>query len=205
MNLTRPLLISAVALAALAGSALFSDPAMAEGTATISPRTGLSQQSWQELYGAVDEASETFDGARAESSGADPRIVEDFAAGWSASGNRSVNVAVDQQRVEEIRALLPKARTCTGKNSSDYTGLQLNLYLNSCNSAKILGLVSGGAGIATIAAVVTSATGVGGVVAGTIAGTLAIMSGALTTCTANGRGMVAHNIPPTAALWCNNQ
>jgi len=47
--------------------------------------------------------------------------------------------------------------------ASDCKGLQLNLSLNSCNSAKILGLVSGGAGIAT------------------------------------------HNIPPTAALWCNNQ
>ncbi|WP_121368111.1 hypothetical protein [Frondihabitans australicus] len=132
-------------------------------------------------------------------------MVDDFATGWSAAGREVTNATVDTVTVSMALAAEPRVRACVGKNSYDYTGLQLNAYMNSCNSAKFLGLITSGAGLATIAAVVTAATGVGAVVAGTIAGAMTVASGAVTTCTARGRGMVAHNIPPTVAVWCNNQ
>lgn len=68
-----------------------------------------------------------------------------------------------------------------------------------------IGMVSSAAGVGVIAAAVTSWTGVGGLAAGTIAGTFAVSAGLIQTCSANGRGMAAHMIPPTAVMWCNNQ
>lgn len=138
----------------------------------------------------------------ATSAGVAPELVNDFATGWAVAGG-SVSDATLDGRILAAAAAAPRA--CAGRNSLDYTGIQLNAYLNSCNSARLLGMVNQGAGVAVIAAAVTGWTGVRGVTAGAIAGVFAISGGLITTCSARGRGMAAHMIPPTAVMWRNNQ
>lgn len=96
-------------------------------------------------------------------------------------------------------------RACAGKNRWDYTGLQLNVSLNSCNTNRLLGAIASGAGAATVVGIITAATGIGGAAAGIIAGGLAIAGGILTSCAAKGRGVAIHNIAPGPVVWCNGQ
>lgn len=162
----------------------------------------VPEATWTALDDAISKTG-VFDGAAAASAGASSELINDFATGWAATGGTVTHASVDESMLNVAEAATPRA--CVGRNSLDYTGIQLNAYLNSCNSSRVLGMVNQGAGVGVIAAAVTSWTGVGGVAAGAIAGALAISSGLITTCTAKGRGMAAHMIPPTAVMWCNNQ
>jgi hypothetical protein len=194
-------------LTGLLATMLFAAPANA---ATLEPRStpptpAISESEWATLDSSIDVRSHVFDGASAARNGVDAAIVNDFATGWVAAGNTAIHATVDQSKVESFGLTTLNVQGCAGKNRVDYTGLQLNMYLNSCNSSKIVGMVTAGAGVASIAAVITSWTGAGGAIAGVLAGVVAISAGVLTTCSAKGRGIAGHMIPPTSIMWCNNQ
>lgn len=191
-----------LAATVLVGTALIASPAAASPSGADSAPGGVPGTTWAALDDAIGMDG-VFDGAQARAGGAAAWMVDDFATGWAATGNPVRAASVDRVLVEAVESA--SARACVGRNRLDYTGLQLNAYLNSCNSAKLLGMVSSAAGVGVIAAAVTSWTGVGGLAAGTIAGTFAVSAGLIQTCSANGRGMAAHMIPPTAVMWCNNQ
>ncbi|WP_144760968.1 hypothetical protein [Curtobacterium sp. 9128] len=193
---TRAVLVIGAVTSVLAAS-LVASPAVAADQAP----SAVSDSSWSALDRAIDGS--TFDGRTALEAGVDPALVEDFATGWAITGKPTENVDVDVDLVRELGQI--SARACSGKNRLDYTGIQLNAYLDSCNSSKLLGMVQQAAGVGVIAAAITSWTGVGGLAAGTIAGALAISAGVLQVCSSNGRGIAAHMIPPTAVMWCNNQ
>lgn len=192
------LVLSAAASTVLLTSLFIAAPA----SASPSPAE-IPDSSWIALDAAI--AGTVFDGAKASAAGVPAALVSEFATGWRVAGNATANVVVDERLMQELETDTATARACAGRNSLDYTGLQLNAYLNSCNSAKLLGMVTSAAGVGVVAAAVTSWTGVGGVAAGAIAGAFTVSAGIIQVCSANGRGIAAHMIPPTAAMWCNNQ
>ncbi|KTR03620.1 hypothetical protein [Curtobacterium luteum] len=146
-----------------------------------------------------------FDGAAARAAGADASDIDDFATGWVIAGGRVENATVDEALVKKVQLSADVARACSGRNRWDYTGIQLNIYLNSCNTTRLLGAIGAGAGGATLVGIVTAATGLGAAAADALAGGLAIAGGVLTSCSAKGRGVAIHNIPPGPVVWCNGQ
>ncbi|MEK6311027.1 MAG: hypothetical protein V4737_06250 [Curtobacterium sp.] len=157
------------------------------------------------LEAGISTVDRLFDGAAARAAGADASTVDDFATGWVIAGGRVENVTVNDTLVEAVLDSGDVARACSGRNRWDYTGIQLNIYLNSCNTTRLLGAIGAGAGGATLVGIVTAATGLGAAAAGAIAGGLAIAGGVLTSCSAKGRGVAIHNIPPGPIVWCNGQ
>lgn len=155
------------------------------------------------LLAGVDERSHTFDGRNARSAGAAEVDIVDFAAGYLAAGGRTQGVRVPAAEVDQLRAAVGELR-CSGRNSADVTGLQANLYLNSCNANKIVSVLAGGAGLAAIAGFITGATGIGAAAAGIAAGVLTIGSAAIAYCNAKGRGIGFH-VLPVGAPWCASQ
>lgn len=75
------------------------------------------------------------------------------------------------------------------------------LWLDNLNSYRLSALLAGGAGIAAVAAFITSVTGVGGVVAGGLAAGLTLASGASLVCNWNMRGINLH-LPTVGGAWC---
>jgi len=200
---TRMALVAGV-ISALCGSVLVASPATAAPASESSTST-LSSETFVTLQSAIDVKTGTFDGAEAAAAGVPAPIVDDFATGWAAGGNPVTGASVNVDELAAVRAATPEIRACSGRNRWDYTGIQLNVYINSCNSDTLIGLLTTGTGIATIAAALTAITGLGVVAAGAVAGVLGAVTGVLTTCAARGRGIVIHNIPPGPVVWCNGQ
>lgn len=194
---------AAVTAATVVAGLITAAPASADTTVESRAST-VSDRTWAALDDGIGTDG-VFDGDGPRRAGVSEELINDFATGWSSAGRSVSGAAVDTALVERARTAQASVRTCVGKNRLDYTGIQINLYLNSCKAASVLGLVNSGAGIAVIAAAVTAATGVGALAAGVIAGVLGVSAGVLTSCTARGRGIAAHNIPPSAVMWCNNQ
>lgn len=197
---TRPTNRSILGLAAvcvLGAAVLPAAPASASSAGPASAPHGLEA--------GISTVDRLFDGAAARAAGADASTVDDFATGWVIAGGRVENVTVNDTLVEAVLDSGDVARACSGRNRWDYTGIQLNIYLNSCNTTRLLGAIGAGAGGATLVGIVTAATGLGAAAAGAIAGGLAIAGGVLTSCSAKGRGVAIHNIPPGPIVWCNGQ
>ncbi|WP_420368654.1 hypothetical protein [Curtobacterium sp. L1-20] len=199
--------LAAVATSALCASLLVASPATAapDTTTLEAARGSLSAETSERLEAAIDRRTDTFDGAAARKSGVPSSITDDFATGWVAAGKSATNAVVDSDELAAARRVVPDVRACAGRNRWDYTGIQLNVYLNSCNTTRVIGLINTGSGVATLAAAITAFTGLGVAIAGALAGVLGIAGGVLTTCSARGRGIVIHNIPPGPVVWCNGQ
>lgn len=202
----RPVGIATIAIAvtALFTTTLGAAPADAMPAGTPAPSSALPPQVTTALEAAID-ATGTFDGRRAISAGVTPSTADDFATGWAAAGKPTRDATIDQVAIAEVRDALPSLRACSGKNRWDYTGIQLNVYLDSCNTTRVAGILGTAGGVTAAAAAITAVTGIGLAVAGTFAGLLAIAGGIVTICSARGKGVVIHNIPPGPAVWCNGQ
>lgn len=164
-----------------------------------------SSADWSALDAAIDRSAGRFDGTIARAAGVDDDVVDEFATGWVASGGTALDADVDDNVVQALSSAANSIQACAGKNSTDHTGPQYNYYLNSCNTAKVLGMIAVGAGVAAIAAAITSMTGAGAAVAGIVAGALTVAGGVVAVCSSNGRGIVAHILQFTNVVWCNNQ
>ncbi len=183
--------------------------ALVASVASVSPaHAAPSDPSAASLGAALSSAigsDGVFDGDRARAIGVSTEAVDAFATGRSLVGLASRHAAVDRQLVDEVERSTAVVRACAGKNRWDHTGIQLNVYLNSCNTTRLLGVLGASAGVATAIGIITAATGLGGAAAGIIAAGLAVAGGVLTACSSRGRGTVIHNIPPGSVVWCNNQ
>ena len=199
MSRSRRLLVGIATTFAIAVSAAVASPAQAATEDQLDPETTDALQT------GITPGSRTFDGAIARAAGASPENIEAFATGWVIAGGTAQHAPVDREMLQAVAAQSAVIRACAGKNRWDYTGLQLNVYLNSCNTTRLLGAIASGAGAATVVGIITAATGIGGAAAGVIAGGLAIAGGILTSCAAKGRGVAIHNIAPGPVVWCNGQ
>jgi hypothetical protein len=200
MSFGTPRRVSLIATA-VAASMLIGSQAVPASAAPAPTPASNSDQTWAALEQAI-QPSDVFDGASAERDGVPTEVIDSFASGWAIGGRAVVNATIDQQEVADARRAL---RACVGKNRWDYTGLQVNVYANSCVTTQAIGMLTAGGGVAGAAAAIAAATGVGIPIAGGIAAGMAIALGTMTVCSAKGRGMVLHMIPPTPAVWCNAQ
>lgn len=179
----------------------FTTPASATASSTSSSEIPPQIADGLEQLAAYEDSGE-FDFAAAKSDpDIDMEILQEFSVGYEAGGG-SLNISDEDRQAamaqsgletEDITALA----SCNGTNGHTAG----TLLLDSCNADVVSGLLTAGAGIATIAAAITAATGVGAVVAGTIAGILAVYSGLTTICNAwdNGIYIFYSNTPP--ACW----
>lgn len=199
--------LAAVLTTALCASLLVASPATASPPTTgkETATASLSTETSEALEAAIDRRSGTFDGSTAREAGVPSSVADDFATGWVAGGKTAENADIDPAELAAARQAVSDVRACAGRNRWDYTGIQLNVYLNSCNTTRLIGLINTGSGVATIAAAITAFTGLGVAIAGALAGVLGVAGGILTTCSARGRGIVVHNIPPGPVVWCNGQ
>lgn len=187
----------------LLGSMLAASPANAsEGPSTPSAITETTVQS---LFRATDQTTHRFDGSIALKSGVNRTTVDSYATGFAATGGTVQNAAVDRNQVEKLRAAAADTRACSGKNRYDYTGLQLNVYLNSCNTNSMLYSIGGGVTVIGSITAILGVTGLPAAATAALAGLLAVAGTFLGVCSSKGRGTVIHNIPPSSITWCNSQ
>jgi hypothetical protein len=185
------------------GLALTASPASATVDETATVSSG-AQQRINQLFAGVDDSDSVFDGALAVRAGASAEDTDEFAVGYLAAGGHVRNVAVPADEVDALRGTATEVLACSGRNSSDITGLQVNLYLNSCNASKIVAALAGGAGLAALVGIITAATGIGGAAGAIAAALLTIGSAAIAYCAANGRGIGFH-VLPVGPPWCKSQ
>ena len=188
-----------VAIAIGATTTMVAAPANAASTS----RSMSADDTMTALASGIDAATRTFDGAAARLHGAPSAEVSDFAAGWQFAGGTIVNVT--PTTISAAATPTPAPRACRGANRADYTGLQANVYLDSCNTTRAIALIGGGASVATVAGAIASWTGVGALAAGLAAGALGLVGAVLNGCAAKGTGVGMHNIPPTPVTWCAAQ
>ncbi|WP_139195175.1 hypothetical protein [Curtobacterium sp. MCBA15_001] len=185
-----------------AGLVLSATPALADVQSKDDPPS--VQDRTDRLVAGVDEAKKVFDGRTAADAGASARDVNDFAVGFVAAGGTVTNVAVAQSEVDRLRGNAAAMRACSGRNSADVTGLQANVYLDSCNASRIVAGLAGGAGVAALVGIITAATGIGGAAGGIAAALLSIGSAAVAYCGSNGRGIGFH-VLPVGPPWSRSQ
>lgn len=212
MQMSKPwTTLAAVTAGALFAMMLTAGPASASETRTPSqgmtfaaPLDPATSTVLDELASGVDASSLTFDAHVPLARGVSVRDVQDYAVGYASQGGQVTGVALDAGAVEAMRSEMGML-ACKGRNSHDYTGLQLNTYIDSCLSAEIVHQLAIGGGAVALAGAISAATGVGAAAAGVIAAAMALASGLVASCASGGRGAVFHMIPPSAALWCNGQ
>lgn len=200
----RTALVAATA-AALFGSMLVGSPAQAAETTPSASAGAITEATVQSLFDATDRTTNQFDGAIARQDGVDLATVDSYATGFAATGGTVQNATVNRDQAEKLRAAAVDIQACAGKNRSDYTGLQLNVYLNSCNTNKVLVLIGGGVSVISALTAILGVTGLGAAACAALAGLLALAGTFLGLCASNGRGTVIHNIPPSSVTWCNSQ
>lgn len=152
--------------AVVASGALLGAPAQA-AQAGDHARTPLSDMQLSALTTGLGSTRAVFDGAAARRAGASERLVAEFAAGYYAAGGDVEHATPDRRQLELVRSAAVRA-ACRGKNSFDVTGVQANLYINSCKSDEVRNGLLAGVSTATLIAGMTALTG-GGAAAATVA------------------------------------
>lgn len=203
LELHHNTILASAATVAIAASALVASPATASARTPAEPPR-LAERTVQALYDATDPRTHVFDGGEARASGVEAGLVDDYATGFAATGGSIRGATVDSARLSALRAA-GDVRACSGRTRSDYTGAQLNVYLSSCNTNRLLAVIGGGTGVVGTIAGILAPTGLGAAAAGALAGVLAVAGAFLGVCAAKGRGTVIHNIPPSTITWCNSQ
>jgi hypothetical protein len=194
----------AAATAALLGSMLVASPANAtETTPTTSP--AIAEATVQSLFDATDQTTHQFDGAIARQDGVDAALVDSYATGFAATGGIVRNATIDSDQIAKLHSAAVDIQSCTGKNRYDYTGLQLNVYLNSCKTNALLYVIGGGVSVIGSITAILGVTGLPAAATAALAGLLAVAGTFLGVCSSKGRGTVIHNIPPSTITWCNSQ
>lgn len=164
--------------------------------------TPAQEESFQALESHLYANEKRFDLTNAKSDlRIEPEMAVEFAAGlliqgWEVDGAESGDPALIEA-TERLEPHLEQVRSaCAGKNG--FQALPPAVLLNSCAASAVQNAYASGAGIAGIAAVITAETGVGAVVAGTIAGILAASSGLVGLCNSWGRGV---KVFATGGCW----
>ncbi|MFC6356584.1 hypothetical protein [Luethyella okanaganae] len=194
-----------VVFAALLTAGLLAAATPAHAVTSTSTQDATSD--FESLAGAITGSAGdvTFDGAQALALGNAPDIVADFAVGIEAGGGTVIGLDVDQAAVDEVTSALVQARAgCQGQNNGTTQWYGWQLKIDSCKAAQLVASVSAGAGVATVAGLLTSWTGIGGISAGAIAAVLAAGAGFLAVCAAPGKGMIL-NLAWTGIPWCASQ
>ncbi|WP_435081379.1 hypothetical protein [Clavibacter michiganensis] len=216
MKVNRRLIAMAASLAVVAGTFVAS-PAMAASHSVAERRYGPRLSTSEIAAGNVaiekirdlqDTITSThgavhFDAGVALERGALPSIVREVAIGIVAGGGTVSGITLGESEVGAIARVMLDSN-CTGETNYSTQWFGHQLKLNSCDTNRLIGALAAGAGIATIAAIITSETGVGGIAGALIAGVLAIGGGAIAYCAADGNGVILDQ-GWNGAPWCAGQ
>lgn len=162
--------------------------------------------SFNALLGAVDSDTRTCHADRALTDGVQMRDVQDFANTWTALDAGAVSgIGTNPSEVRKLEGILAPKASCKGRNAWDHTGLQYNIYLNSCKAAELSRAYGTGAAalgvITAICGAIGFAPGVAG--AGIVGSILGLGAAIVNNCNARGRGIAIRAVPP--AVWCTSQ
>ncbi len=206
---TRMIAGWAVAASLVAGCLTAATPAAAgvpDDTRTTAAASPREVRDFNALLAAVDQETGAFDAQVAADGGASDAAVDDFAATWLALDVGRVDGAeADDAAVEQLsRQLAPRA-SCRGRNTWDRTGLQYNVYLNSCKAADLGRAYATGAASLGVVTAIFGAAGFapGAAGAGIVGAILGLGAAIVNNCNARNRGIIVRMIPP--AIWCNGQ
>ncbi|MCS4277785.1 hypothetical protein M2390_003000 [Mycetocola sp. BIGb0189] len=138
----------------------------------------------------------TFDYAKALSAGVDETFAADYArgillAGGVVHGSPGVKVPTLSVSDQELRQ---SVRACLGRNGVENYWWGHQLRIDSCNTQLVIGLLTAGAGISALAAIITAATGAGAVAGTVAAAVLTVGAGAVTACNMYGRGVFLNHL-----------
>ena len=200
---------TALASALVVGTFAPAAPARAaEPTTTGVGREASPQEvhDFNALLAAVDTRTGSFDAERALRSGVEDRSVQDFATTWAALDAGPVRgTSVRAQSVDQLRSRLGTNASCRGRNTWDRTGLQYNVYLNSCKASELSRAYATGAASLGVLTAIFGAAGFapGAAGAGIIGAILGLGSAVVNNCNARARGIIVRMVPP--AIWCNSQ
>lgn len=123
-----------------------------------------------------------------EAAAGDPRLDEQFLLDFTEGYALVVNHGPTNTGVTggaQSRSSAAATSSCAGVNG--VAGQQV--FLDSCNAGALSSSMAAGAGVATLTAIITAATGAGLIVAGSIAGGLALASSLTSLCNSWGRGI----------------
>lgn len=149
--------------------------------------------SFEALDKFVDQKAKTLDykGAKADAK-IDDNVLKDYAAGLQASGWKVESVGSDAQAIQESAdQLAPTVEnleaSCNGKNGVQ--SFPPAVLLDSCAATALQNAYVVGAGVSGLAGIITSETGAGAVIGGTIAAALTAASGLVGMCNAWDKGV----------------
>lgn len=207
INPARTALVAAMT-AVLCASMLAAAPANAQEV-TPQTTTAASQEqvhSFNALLDAVDPSTRAFDASQALADGVAVRDVQDFANTWIALAEGAVSgISPQPAEVRTLREILATTTACRGRNTWDKTGLQYNLYFNSCKAGELSRVYGTGAAALGVVTAICGAIGFapGAAGAGVIGSILGLGAVIVNNCNAKGRGIIIRAVPP--AVWCNSQ
>jgi len=180
-------------------------PSQSVSASSSSPNGAGAQASYFSASISGTAGNVTFDAAKARALGGDAKTIEQFAEGIVAGGGRVTGITVDVRNVSRLSQSLVAAKSsCAGQNNGSTQWFGLQLKIDSCKANTLIAMMAGGAATATIAGVLTSWTGIGGISAGLIAGLLGLGSAIVAGCAARGTGLIL-DLAWTGLPWCAAQ
>ena len=154
--------------------------------------TVAEEASFRAMDRYVDFEHARFDYRAAQSDpDVDSGVLNEFsgtllAQGWNVDADES-DLAILEREADAIEPAIQFYDACLGRNG--FQKLPPGILLNSCAASALQNAYAAGAGVAALAALITAETGVGGFLAGAIAGGLAAESGILGICGSWNRGI----------------
>lgn len=167
--------------------------------------SSISEEEFQSIRKDIDSLQRldpyfkngTIDYAAAVSDDSiDKKVLDEYTSALQASSD---TMHPDSPTSAVIKAM----SACKGKNG--WRAFWPTVFLNSCNASAVSNALNSGAGVAAVAAAITSYTGAGPVVAGAIAGALATYGGVYGLCNSWGRGIQLFLNPVNALPACWSQ
>jgi len=190
------------------GGMAFAAPAEAAAPTTYTPTAAQRAQAIEAVSQvekfdnalSLDAAGNVhFNATEALADGGNATVVAEVARGVAAVGGVVVGASVP------MVAMTSNGVThCYGSQSYSTQWFGHQLKVNTCTANKILSALAAGAAIATIAAIVLAATGVGGTAAAIVAGFLALGAAAVGYCSAD-RDAAILDSSWAGGFWCANQ
>lgn len=124
----------------------------------------------------------------------DQEFLSEFAvayyAGLNGNGSQALLAQKDAMTAlgsERVGAVTKAASACAGRTG--WRAFWPTIFLNSCQASALSSSLSGGAGVAGIAGLLTSWTGAGPLVSGVVAGALVVYSSLYSLCNSWGTGI----------------
>jgi len=159
------------------------------------------------LVDSVDDG--VFDANQATTHGVSTGDVAKFAQGFQAFGGqlRGIEISVTDRDGTAARAARAACEGTTNVKSGDSPTYQVRVWLNSCNTNVLVGILNQGGGAAVVVGALVALGTLGAGAALSVAGGIIIIgANAIATCAAAGRGVLIYvRINPPVGGWCVSQ